>query len=205
MMKVIGVLVTGACACLGCHAEPEPSDTGTNDAGGCGTTGQSCDISPDCPDGQVCVDHSCDCALGRQYQVMIQSVQVYNRGPAGRCWDDDPPSCEDLPDVYLKIQLGENEPYQTAVCESPSPNEPHVLVTWDDATFVAQIEERTELQLWIYDVDDDTEELMGEYSIEALGSVQWLTVETLRQGGLTIPVPAEGALSHEVNLIFSPR
>jgi hypothetical protein len=136
---------------------------------------------------------------------MVQSVQVYNRGPAGRCWDDDPPSCEDLPDVYLKVQLGDSEPYETEVCESPSENAPYVLVTWSDASFLAPIEARSELQLWLYDVDDDTEELMGEYSIDALGHVQWPTIEILRQGGWTIPVPAEGALSHEVNLVFSPR
>lgn len=205
MMRATGVFLIGVCLCFGCGSNPEPADADLREDGGCGTIGQDCDISPDCPDGQVCVGYSCDCALDRQYQVMIQSVQVYNRGPAGRCWDDDPPSCEDLPDVYLRIQLGENEPYETSVCESPSANEPYVLVTWDDASFLAQIEARTEPQVWIYDVDDDTEELMGEYSIEALGSVQWLTVETLRQGGLTIPVPAEGALSHEVNLVFSPR
>jgi hypothetical protein len=205
MRKVILSLAMTPLLCLGCGAEPEPNDAGTHDAGGCGEIGSSCDTSPECPEGQVCVDHVCDCALDRQYEVLVLSGQVYNRGPAGRCWDDDPPSCEDLPDVYLRIQIGDNEPFQTPVCESPSANEPYVLVAWEDATFLATIGERDVPQVWIYDVDGDSEELMGESTLEALDHLPWLTVENLRQGGLTLFVPTDGALSHEVNLIFSPR
>lgn len=144
------------------------------------------------------------CAIEGTYRVSLFSVLVYGRSPGGRCWDDDPPSCADLPDVEVRLLIGDAE-LRTGVCDSASPDEPHVLATWPAATLDAVVEELTVPQVWIYDVDGDTEELMGEYSIESLGHLQWLTIETLRQGGVTIYVSSSNPdVPHEVRLVFQP-
>ena len=162
------------------------------DVEGCGETGQACNMSTDCPVGQVCSGHRCGCIYDRVYEIEVLSGAVYPRAPGGYCWDGVEPSCED-PDVYAVVHIGD-VPFRSTVIENT------INPIWGES-FEAFVTRTTVYGVWLWDYDaGEEDDIILEFS-DVWG---WtLTEDNLRNAGLR--VQTEGATRSWVDLIFTPR
>lgn len=181
---------------LGCDGESTDGDAdGDADSEGCGEVGQACNESLDCPALQVCHDHHCGCAFDRNYEIEIINAGVYARAPGGYCWEDDPPSCADFPDVYAIMEVEGRDPYRTeTIQDSFAP-------IWNES-FEVFIDRHTTYGIWLYDEDpgEESDDIVLEFGIE------WgffFTEENLRNAWMFIEQGDEGTRTR-VDWILTP-
>lgn len=163
----------------------------------CGEVGQRCDMSPECPENQVCVAHVCDCAYDRYYEVEIMSAAIYSRKSGGWCWDGTEPDCEP-PDPYVTVKVGDTSHTTKTKSDTYNP-------IWDER-FTAYVHHPNPnaTGYWITIMDEDPEgadEAILDFP--GLDSGWPIYVETLRQGGITVEQGAEKQRT-TIKLVLSP-
>jgi hypothetical protein len=196
-------------------------DSGGGDADGdvdagqaCVDTNEACDMSaPDrCPvDGdcrychdedEVCLHHTCVCALNRTYEVEVLSAAIYSRTPTGNCWDGEAPHCQD-PDPYAVLCFGGEHLECTGGTryKTVAPQQDTVNPIWNE-TFTTHVGEHTLYGAWIFDddsADGDEDDLILE-----LEPLFWLDAAKLRKAGIRIEA-GDAATKTVLDLIMSPQ
>lgn len=192
-------LIWGATAC-------DDGNGGDGDADGdsdidwvalCGEVGERCDDSLQCPEYQVCVDHECDCAYDRNYEVHITSAAIHGRKANNDCWDGEAPDCLD-PDPYVTVKVGDDEHTTNTKTDTTNP-------MWDERfeAFIGHPEQSaTGYWLTIYDEDPEGEDdVILNFPDLTTG---WpIYVDTLRMAGITVNQGGEKART-TIKLILSP-
>ncbi len=183
------MLVWGTTAC-------DDGNGGDGDADGdsdidwvavCGETGQSCDDSLQCPEYQVCVEHVCDCAYDRYYEIHITSAAIHGRQANNDCWDGEAPVCED-PDPYVTVKIGDTAHTTKTKTDTTNP-------MWDERfkAFIGHPDpDATGYWTTIYDEDPEgDDDLILDFPGLTTG---WpIYVETLRNAGVHVKQGSEKA------------
>jgi hypothetical protein len=191
-------LLWGISACDGDGGDGDAdSDLDADQPLDCGEVGQSCNMSTECPEDQVCVEHVCGCAYDRNYEVEIMSAAIYSRKSGGWCWDGVEPDCEP-PDPYATVKVGEASRTTNTKSDTYNP-------IWDES-FNAYIHRPNPnpTGYWITIMDEDpegTDEPILEFP--GLDSGWPIYIDTLRQGGITVQQGAEKQRT-TIKLILAP-